>query len=236
MDVVAYLGNDRVGKSTMARALQTIMHQGCRKRTAVLSFSDGLRQELVSCYGLPVTMVYNRSLDKKNVMIPLSSYTINEDIIPLWIDIGRVSDEKAFFDTTVSLRELMYIHGTCIRRRQDKYYWTHILDRRIQRLENEIDLIVIDDPRDPDDFEYILSKSGKLIHLYNNCTGDDNPAQREMNDWVEQNKEKITMGIEVPMPLLNYTAERLIINHVFYELIPKGRKRTVYCQWVEDDA
>lgn len=230
MEFVAYCGDDRVGKSQMAKSLQRLLHQGCKRRTLVTSFSDALRNELVALYGLPETLIFDKTLDKNNIMITLGDYPFLNDIEKLWNEYALTGDIP-FCKIQISLRELFITHGTRLRRQQNPLYWTEQLDKRIKKYNGDIDVVVIDDPRDPDDFEFLLEKKAALIHLRNEQEREDNLAQRTCVSWIQNNQEKIYTEITLPIPVLEYVADKKNIEHVLPKILPRRKKQKIYFDW-----
>ena len=84
MQFVYFCGQDKVGKTTMALSLQQLMKQRYNLDAPIMSFADGVRNELVNLYGIPREIIYNKSIDKVNTIIQLGGY-IYEGVIPqLW--------------------------------------------------------------------------------------------------------------------------------------------------------
>lgn len=232
MEFVYFIGDDGVGKSTMAQSLQNIMHQGCKKRTVLLSFSDALREELITLYGIPKDIVLNKSINKNKIILRLGDYTVDESIPELWNMIRPIDFDGKFEDIEITLRELLITHGSRIRRIQDPYYWSKKLDEKVATLDGHCDIVVIDDARDPDDFEYSKNKSRRIYHLTNGIIKKDtNLAQERLNEWVNMNPQHIRQQITVPVPLLHYTAEKLNIQHILPEFIPRKKRSKIYFDW-----
>lgn len=230
MEYVVFCGNDRIGKSSMSRSLQTLLHSGCKKRTMIFSFSDALRRELVDLYGIPESLIYDKTINKATITLYLRDYDYDELIPHTWVRCGLIRNVKAFKDVEITLRELFITHGTRIRRLEDPYYWSKRLEENIKANEGSFDLAVIDDPRDEEDFIFFENKTTYLYHLVEH-DGDQqysNSAQDKMNKWLEDNPDKITDRIRVPRPLLQFTADNLNKKHVIPKVLPRVRKKKIW--------
>lgn len=211
MDFIYFCGDDKVGKSTMANSLQELIQRRYRKPAIVASFADGVRDELVNLYGIHESIIWNKSVDK-NMEICLGDY-IYEGIIPvLWKKYGLIKELKDYSDVTLSLRELFVTHGTKIRRQENDLYWMEKLQERIKSIQG-LDAVIIDDARSPSDFS--LGHNKKIIYLYNNLETKENLEQDRFRKWLEKNKDQVATEIEVPVPLLQYHADRFNKSFVF---------------------
>lgn len=218
MQFVYFCGRDKVGKTTMALSLQQLMKQRYNLDAPIMSFADGVRDELVNLYGIPKEIIYNKSIDKVNTIIQLGGY-IYEGVIPqLWKKYGLINKESEYSDIEISLRDLFVNHGTKIRRQEDDLYWFKILMNTVEMLPvHNIQYIIIDDPRSPSDF--LLSKSSKIFHLYNNQESPSNLEQDRFLNWLEENEHRITSHIEVPIPLTRLNSYNKIKEHILPKII-----------------
>jgi len=227
MEFVLYVGCNRVGKSTMTRALLELVHRGCKRRATTVSFGDGLREELVQCYGLPREMVFNTSINKDLTMITMCDYPYDRSIVPLWIKYKFVKTELGFDRMTISLRNLMINHGNKIRRVENPHHMTELFQAKIDTLSDTHDLFICDDARHPIDFEYFRDKKVHIYHLTNGLETPSDHAQDLFLKWLGDNEDLVTT-IPVTVPLLKYTAEKLNITHVIPTILPK---KVVKSRW-----
>lgn len=228
MEFVLFIGNDQTGKSTMSKSLLDLVHRGCKRRAMVASFSDGLRNELVDLYGIPSNIVNNKSIDKNATMLTFGEFSYHQDLPNTWRKHGFIETKPQFKYTTVSLRQLFNIHGTRIRRAEDELYWTKKFDERVKAAKDHYDLVIVDDARDDMDFDYFVDKKHTIYHLTNGTIGKPNPAQDQMNAWIAKNNDRIEKQIKVPIPVLQFTAEKLNIKNVIPKVIPRVVKTPVW--------
>lgn len=235
MDFVVLTGNNCVGKTTTAKTLQDVIHRGSDRRVAILSFSDALRSELVTLYGLPHDIVYDKTIDKKNVFFRLGDYQYDPEIPRLWMLFDYIRKTSQYDDIEISLRELFITHGSLIRRKQDPYYWSKCLSNKINDLHESINMVIVDDSREPDDLSYLTDKGAHIFHLVNGVNNEDDYAQQKMNEWLYNNPSKITRKINVPVPLLQFDAERICVRHIFPVIIPRRVSHKIYHDWTTDE-
>lgn len=213
MQVIYFCGDDHVGKTTMAQSLQYIFRERFSIDAPILSFASELRNELINLYGLPKTIISNKSVDKKNTIFRLGDFNYSKEIPELFVQFGIIDNVDKFDDLSLSLRDIFVTHGTKIRRGQnDKYWLNHILNH-IEK--HSYQYIIIDDARSPSDFQ--LSKKPFIFHLNNSINPDPNLEQSRFHAWLEKNEHMITSKIDVSIPLYRYSAYSINLQHV----IPK---------------
>ncbi len=204
MKFIMFCGDDRVGKSTMSRSLQSLIHRGFRVKTSIVSFADGVRDELVNLYGIPNEIIYNKTIDKKKLNLCLGDYTY-EGIIPqLWMKYGLIGKLSDYSDIEISLRDLFVTHGTKIRRQEDDLYWNKIVKEKVASFD-DIEICIIDDPRSPSDFEF----DTLIFHLNNNQPAHYNLEQQRFHDWLKNNEHRIDLSVDLPVHLLEFDADKI---------------------------
>ena len=191
MKIVALVGRNYVGKSTLA--LHVANKLNSRSVNAyVLSFADGVREELVAMYNLSAyTFQYTekgvtechiiRRYINSHGTLPVYGYKdvlkfslnslnlskaqygmINE----LWSDLP-ITKEENWMDKEITLRELMIYHATDIRRNQDNLYWVKKTAHTIEHLESAYDIVIIDDARFDTEFDYLNESGCTFIEVSN---------------------------------------------------------------------
>lgn len=213
---IIFCGNDHVGKTTMANSLFRLVTGGFRKIPQILSYADGVREELVDYYGLPKDLIFNKKINKNDVTIKLGDYKYSEDIPSLWEQYDLIDNARYYDSLEISLRDLFVNHGTKIRRQQDELYWAKKL-----KVNEDHPLSIIDDARSPSDF--IIDKCPLIFHLYNDMPiTNENAEQTRMNEWLSSNKDKLTQQIKVSIPLTHYEADQInkttILPHIRHVL------------------
>lgn len=224
MRFLLYVGENRVGKSTMSKSIQDLVHRGCKCRAMRMSFSDSLRNELVTFYGLPANIVYDTSIDKNNTILRLGDYQYHKSIPKLWKRYKLIERVSCFDDLHVSLRDILINHGTHIRRSENPHYWTEQIDKKVIEAKGNCDLIIIDDARHPDDFGYFDIEKTLIYHLTNGKENVSDISQDEVNRWIRKNPDRIEGEIKLPVPLLQYFADQINTARVIPKIIPKRNK------------
>jgi GTPase SAR1 family protein len=228
MKFICFVGKDKVGKTTMSKALCDILLTGYRKPTLILSFSEQLRRELIRLYGLPEAIIMNKDIDKKSVTFRLGDYNYDPAVRNMWVDVGLLKSVKEFDDTVITMRELFVTHGTRVCRKLDRYYWSRYFDAKVKQLEEDVSFIICDDARNPDDFEYFTTKDTIIIHVDNNADNGTNAEQDNFMTWLSGNIDKVDKKLEVGIPLLRFTADKLIKTEVIPLLIDRKKPKRVY--------
>lgn len=221
MKFVLFIGNDCVGKTSMAKSLQLLLHRGCKRRVNILSFSDSVRDELIEYYGIPRDIIYNKSIDKNSTIIDMSQYKFDLRIPQIWFDHNLIDSEDAFSTLKITLRELFVTHGTRIRRTDDSQYWSKFLSRKVDDISDCCDLVIVDDAREDEDFDFFNDKDTLIYHLDNNSTKGDNITQQALNNWINNNSNRINKKITLPIPLLVYIADKINIEYVIPDILPR---------------
>lgn len=184
----------------MAKALNELIDNSDEMKAGRVSFGDALREELVEYYGIPEEYVEDEHIDKNKIIIDLGQYTHRPQMPELWLTLGIIHATQDFY-LPITLRELYITHGTRIRRAQDPLYWIKKITEKINALEDQVDLIINDDPRTASDFEYLLNYDTDIYHLKNGCSNISDISQDAMNKWLTDNPQHITKQIDVPLPL-----------------------------------
>lgn len=214
---ILFVGDNRTGKTTCSKILQDLILLGYKKDTVVLTFADPLRQELVNFYGIPNDIVFNKSINKDTYMLKLSKYKYDSSIPELWVKFGLIEDVSQYETLELSLRQLLITHGTDIRRKENPNYWVKAFDRQVENYPYS-EYIICDDTRFESEFDYFKDKSVMIFHLVNGQEVVYDKAQQASQDWLALNKDKTTK-VEVPIPLLKYTADKIIRSNVIPKLL-----------------
>lgn len=212
MHIIYFCGDDKAGKTTMAKSLQKIFELRYNIKIPILSFSAGLRYELIHLYGLPNDIINNRFIDKNNVIFELGAFKFDKDIPELWVRFKLINNVEEYKNVQISLRDLLVTHGTKIRRQQDDLYWFEQVKTSIKKLYGDRQYIIIDDPRSPSDFT--LTKKPFIFHLNNGNKTEKNLEQSRFQKWIKENEALVTEKINVPIPLSQYSAYSLNLQHV----------------------
>lgn len=237
MDFVCFIGKNRVGKTAMTQSLRGLLHAGSKKAAICLTLADALREDLVTDYGIPPEIAFDKVNDKSKIIIDFSEHIINERIVELWEAYNLIESKAKFNSMKISLLQLLLIHGEDICRRQNKHYFTDRFDIRLKEAiskscipEDQI-VVVCDDLRNPIDFEYFEEKQAKFYHVCNGANAYPNLLQDKLIGWIENNPDKITSKIEVQIPLLRYNADRFNIQYVIPNILPRKKHECVYFDW-----
>ena len=214
---ILFVGDNRTGKTTCSRILQDLIRLGYKKDTVVLTFADPLRQELIDFYGIPNDIVFNKSIDKDTYMLRLGEYKYDSSIPELWAKFGLIENISQYENLEISLRQLLISHGTDIRRKENQHYWVESFNRQVEKYSYS-EYVICDDTRFESEFEYFKDKSLLIFHLVNGQEVNYDKAQQAFRDWLVLNEEKV-IKIEVPIPLLKYTADKIIRANVIPKLL-----------------
>ncbi len=131
--LISIVGNNKTGKTTVCDGLSRLFN-----KVYVLSFADALRDEIHELYGIPkeiftykggddVPLMIQEALNGRHtsdykdvVKVNLKDLSTHESVKRDWKSCGILKRyNKPFNKITVTLRELLIIHGTDIRRHQD---------------------------------------------------------------------------------------------------------------------
>ncbi len=236
MDFICYIGKDRVGKTTMAESLQRLLNSGCKKVAIILSLADTLRYDIIDTYGIPESIIFDKSIDKKNFMITLGDYLYDGHIVELWRKYKLIDEDQDFDSITLSLRDLLVNHGEKIRRVMNTNYFIDGFNQRLNTIKKSIqntdDLVIInDDIRNPNDFPYFEEQGACFYNVFNNAKTESNELQDKVVLWIEDNLNKITKHILLPIPLLQYTADRENMKYIIPKILPRVPRKSVYFEW-----
>ena len=235
MDFICFVGKDRVGKTTMSESLQRLLNSGCKKVAIILSLADTLRYDIIDTYGIPESIIFDKTIDKQNYLITLGDYLYDGHIVDLWRTQELIDDTTDFDSLTLSLRDLFINHGEKIRRAMNKNYFTDGFNRRLKLILKSVhtdDLVIInDDIRNPNDFPYFEEHGACFYNVFNNSKNQSNELQDKVVMWIEDNLNKITKRIQVPIPLLQYTADQENKKHILPKLLPRIPRQSVYFEW-----
>lgn len=221
MKFVCYIGNNRVGKTTMANSLHKMIRRDGRRTSGLLSFGDALRHELIDLYGIPFEIVFDASIDKNNFAITLGDYKFQYKTAQLWVKHSLIRDVSHFADVEISLRELFMTHATRIRRAEDQYYWTNRFNDSVHQAElDKCDIVIVDDARDATDFEYFGDEDVTIYHLTNGAEVPVDLQQDRVSEWISNNPDKIESTISLPIPVSGNVADKINADHIIKKIIP----------------
>jgi len=229
MQIIQLIGRNRVGKTTLSRALAKFMTEHLNLNVVELSFADALRHELISLYGIPKDLVMNKMIDKNTYMLRLGDYSYDKRLEQLWIDFKFIKDANEYPDLRISLRELLMTHATRIRRVQDKNYWANLTKSKIaDMLIDGVEFVVIDDARYANELDF--SEDLQTVFYLENYANMDytDIAQESIVEWHSKNASK-TIGIRTPVPLTEFESQLIVIN----ELVPMIRIPDLYLNQTE---
>lgn len=152
MHVIGLSGKIGSGKSTVAKALETIIG----KSVVRLSFGDELKREVAKVYGFNLTLAYSQ--EGKNMYCwrpsePCIDY--NPDAVPTIA--GRTV-------TRITIREALQEYGSKMRK-ENINYWVEKLHRRILEIahswrEPMAPIFIIDDVRHVNEADFVLKDMG----------------------------------------------------------------------------
>ena len=211
VEFLAFCGKNRVGKTTLADSFS-----GMVGLSTVISFADPLRDELEAIYGLPASLVRAPSIDKNSILVTFGDYDFTPEAPELWYKHGLISHKEDFASMTVTLREVFVNHATPIRRAEDEGYWLKQFVEKADQMSRDYDIIVVDDTRFDNEFEYLLTKQAKFIEVTNDSNPESDVAQHSATRWLAANQDKLSGHIHAPIPL-----SRQIADQLNREMIPR---------------
>lgn len=204
MLVIEFTGDNRVGKTTLAKELTSqLLHRG--KDVVCLSFGGGIRSELVELYGIPSDIIYDGSINKDTRMLRLGDYEYSEEISHLWYEYGFIPSPTDFGDTIISLRELMITHATHLRRKQDPDYWAKDLVSQYKKFPN-LEVLIIDDLRQPN--ELAGFDQPVIFNVSNDYDNGTDITQEVCRKMIRDNQDRM-IPIKTTVPLLKYDATKI---------------------------
>ncbi len=229
MRIIAFSGRDAVGKTTISNHIKNEFLLSDIS-VIVRSFADVLRNELYEYYNVPLAVLkpYSSSFStakmwlavhgvdfkpedpryKDNTIIKFSklelSNTQKELLTILWRECGIEQFKKvaSIEDIEVSLRQLLVIHGTYIRRKMDKDYWIKKMGSTL-RDGDRYTVTIIDDMRFPNEFNLLKSMGASLYWLDNDNTATPtNTIEADLLRWYgESEVRNYFTEINVPIPI-----------------------------------
>lgn len=143
MQVVSFSSKFKNGKTTVVKELCDIF-EGIK-----FSFGDAVKEECSEIFNIPLELFYSE--EGKNTKFLRTIELPN----------GTILGPKEF-----TVREILQLHGTDIRRVQDEDYWVKIVRDKILKLENEMDAplcVFIDDVRFHNEANMIKGLSNNYI-------------------------------------------------------------------------
>jgi len=218
MRFVHIIGENKVGKTTLAKPLNYYINAHTKYCSNVLAFADGVRDELIKYYDIPASLAYDKVINKNKCILNLGDYHYEREIEALWQEFGIIPKGQSFKDTTVNFRELFINHATLVRRRQDPDYWTKIFHKKVDelRVTKSIDIIITDDVRHGNEIDSCDSvhTHNPVFWLENDLDQPSDITQEVIKKWYSENKDRC-VAIHVPVPLDTKTCTRIIIDEIF---------------------
>ncbi len=228
MKFVMFIGNDRVGKTTMSKSLRDLVQRGCRYKAEIMSFGDGVREELIKYYGIPRSLAYDKTIDKDWYTINMNDYPYDRSMPALWAEFNLIKDPSLFGTEPMVLRDLYVNHSTHIRRVQNSNYWVDLFIANVEALEDSRDFIIVDDARFDTEFAYLLRHDYLICCLTNDNPRPQNAAQDSINQWIAGNADLISDRFKLDIPLLNYSADQMNIRHIIPKVTRSQVPKTKY--------
>jgi len=210
------MGENKVGKTTLSKALCDYLNRNTRYHCTVMSFADSVRHELISYYGIPADLVFDKLIDKNTYIINLGDHQYSTGMEDLWKEFGLLEPNQSFKTTKVSLRNLLINHATHVRRRQDPEYWVKEFQKHVDYLteSTDIDIVITDDIRYSNE---LLSCDGvvawPIFWLDNGSKQPNDVSQDAANQLYLDNKYRCTV-IKVPIPLSDEACDNIIVEQL----------------------
>lgn len=211
MKLVYFIGRNRVGKTTLSRTLVRILVESGIS-AEVVSFATELRREVVVKYGIPESVVFDKSIDKSTTMFDMSTLHYGSSMPDLWNNSGRS------FNNVMSLRDILINHGN-VMRYYNRDYWVRKVQSYLKHTSSEI--IVIDDSRYDNEFNIRDDSSIFFVENFDNLDYSDE-AQESVLNWLTSNKYRILADTITPVPLTDEISDSLIRRDVIPILITRG--------------
>jgi adenylate kinase family enzyme len=193
MKNISICGKDRVGKTTVAKKISKL------HGSHIISFAEPLRSELRKYYGLTKEDLLDK--DKK---IIVAQNDIHKNVVKWFIEHNIVESAYYFSTFETTIRQLYNIHGTLIRRAQDKSYWVKKTKEIIDKLNDKDTFFVFDDIRFENEFNIAKEISTEFYFAFNSpdnvLENPRNIAEETLLTFVKRNKEMFKF-IEVGIPM-----------------------------------
>lgn len=147
-----------------------------------IAFGDGLKEDISQTFGIDLKEMH-KDEDYKNTT--MSGVTWGDLIDDFGLDV-KLSGGESPYDM-LTLRELMQVYGTDIKRKENPNVWIDIVKDKVEALK-EVDwknpvLIVITDVRFPNEIDLIRNElGGEVIYLKRRVEGDYHPEHESEKD------------------------------------------------------
>ena len=194
MKTIIISGRKQSGKSTLAETLSRNLDFSCR-----FNFADGLK-EMCVMFGIDPFKLYG-SNDDKNTQTHIQWNSLPFDTPQLQRIFSELRPNIVFnSDDYITIREFLVIFGTYICRHIENNCWVNNTINRINTEENEryilgtqIDYVIIDDARFPNEIDRLLGPDTYLIRLLRNPYNDDNKVEKALDnyDWSKINPNNL---------------------------------------------
>jgi len=218
VNYICFIGENRVGKTTVSNALAELLSKGCQMKVAVMAWGDAVRTEIVELYGIPASIISDKSINKNTTMVAMGDWNYHESVPAMWVKYKIIKEPAEFAKLNITLRDLFIIHATRIRRADDQYYWVTKFNEVVQTQHRDADCIIIDDTRFDSEFEYLSKHTTSVYQLTNVNQTTSDLAQDSIINWIKRNKEKITDTIDLPIPVTQSYAEEIAKTLVVFPI------------------
>ena len=208
LEFIALCGRDKSGKTTVSKAAVELFAAQTRERelvhdAVVMTWASCLRDELHTLYGLPRELLTSDTA-VKNKVIRMGDYKYNRDVLLLWYRHNYADNIVDFENCEMSTRDLLILHGTYIRRKDDPDYWVKKFDEVVKNLPEGMKYIIIDDTRFPNEFAYLHDKQAHMLLMTNEevlfAEPPGNDAEKICIDYISAHIEDFTV-VQVGIPV-----------------------------------
>lgn len=184
MKIIGMVGKKGSGKSTLAQNILLHYNDSLAKRGIRLAFADPIKEFCYNVMGLTYAQCYGTDEDKNTLTkykwenLPHYSNIWSKYLLDTILHKEEVSPPPKGYMTA---REIFQEFGTGIFRKMNPNIWIDALDRKISYINNA--LIIVDDCRFKNEFDYLKSKNAYIIKLDRGNSNDNHQSENDLNQY-----------------------------------------------------
>jgi broad-specificity NMP kinase len=163
--IIGFGGHIGVGKTTVSKQIKMVMNRETSP-VYIVAVGNNIREELISYYGIPEDLVY----DPKRKYELVSLANMSSEAVEWWHTFGIVSKLIDPRNVMCTIRALLQIHGTEIRRKHfGEDYWDIKFEQNIEYLCSKSNMdngaILVDDIRFKGEVGIMQKYNAKLYRI-----------------------------------------------------------------------
>jgi hypothetical protein len=163
--IIGFGGHIGVGKSTVSKQIEMVINKESSP-VCIIAVGNNIREELITHYKIPKDLVYDPT--RKYELVSLEYMT--SEAVEWWHTFGIVSKLIDPRNVKCTIRELLQIHGTEIRRKHfGEDYWDIKFEQNIKYLYSKLNMnngtILVDDIRFKSEVGIMQKFNAKLYRI-----------------------------------------------------------------------